>query len=762
MAVEQNGDLGGRDAESVDGSVPRRPASAERGRSVLRTVGAGAAALTLAAGIMAGSVSDLPWNDFTEHPEFTAPVDTEPVVVGVVGASTSTGPKTVGQILDVVERAELAAVDSGRALDPEVQQAAAELGTLLSIYVAQRDAAVAPRVGVPQQREDVADAVPDEPADEPTAPDPAGEPAGDVPFGDPEDFGSDELRPPAEVDEPADDDGGSVRPEDLADAGDPEIEYGAAGDTGGPRSTADLEPIEPVDVPSLRLPTLDQLLQGDGALRVASPVLPDDGAAGGGSGSDEEDASAEPEMPSTAGGFGGAEEPDAEEPGAEETLGVEGDVEHEHVDDAVTFDDVVVAATRLSTLLDPAAAGYVVDIRPSVTELPDGTFVLSDGTPVTAGGLPLDAAANSLSQALRSVVDQHATSTAGYSNGRIPTSVLCAVPWAPGHMLRCDAALQLEALNEAYRGRFGTNIPITDSYRSYASQVAVRAAKPHLAAVPGTSNHGWGLALDLSTPISGGRSAEYAWLRVNGPDYGWDNPAWARLDGSKPEPWHFEFFAAGPIPDRATSTDDFATDGGSSTGGGSSDGNGSGGDSTGGSDGKKDSGDSKDGKKKDGDKKNKKDGKKDKKDKGKDKNKKGNGDKKDPKPKPKPKPTPTPTKPPADKPSPSPSPTPTPTEPTPSPVPTEPTEPPADEPSPEPTEPPADEPPADELCEEELAAEEQPADEKQLADEERSEQEPDCTEDDAPEPRPQSLLQSPLGRDDADSDDADAQGLRIS
>jgi hypothetical protein len=27
----------------------------------------------------------------------------------------------------------------------------------------------------------------------------------------------------------------------------------------------------------------------------------------------------------------------------------------------------------------------------------------------------------------------------------------------------------------------------------------------------------------------------------NAPRYGWFHPAWAELDGSKPEPWHWEF-----------------------------------------------------------------------------------------------------------------------------------------------------------------------------------------------------------------------------
>ncbi|GAA3230773.1 hypothetical protein GCM10010488_36590 [Oerskovia jenensis] len=130
-----------------------------------------------------------------------------------------------------------------------------------------------------------------------------------------------------------------------------------------------------------------------------------------------------------------------------------------------------------------------------------------------------------------------------FANGKIPASALTSLSFAPSHSLRCDAAAMLEELSSAYAQRFGSAIPMTDSYRSYREQVSTRAAKPGLAAVPGTSNHGWGLAIDLAAPASSPGSAQYKWLRANAPLYGWDNPAWARPNGSKPEPWHFEYAA---------------------------------------------------------------------------------------------------------------------------------------------------------------------------------------------------------------------------
>jgi hypothetical protein len=202
----------------------------------------------------------------------------------------------------------------------------------------------------------------------------------------------------------------------------------------------------------------------------------------------------------------------------------------------ITYDEVVIAAVRLANMLDPSVPNALVEV---------------DGATQREGF--------SLRESLLDVVGMFGGTTTGYANGRIPTDVLCPLEFASGHMLRCDAAERLTALSELFEQEFGYPIPITDSYRSYEAQVTLAGIKPHLAAIPGTSNHGWGIAVDLGNPIAGGRSPEYVWLRLHGPDYGWDNPSWAQLDGSKPEPWHFEFFAAGSIPNRAIDPSDVGT-----------------------------------------------------------------------------------------------------------------------------------------------------------------------------------------------------------
>lgn len=130
----------------------------------------------------------------------------------------------------------------------------------------------------------------------------------------------------------------------------------------------------------------------------------------------------------------------------------------------------------------------------------------------------------------------------GYTNGGIPRSVLVNIPWAPNEVLRADALADLVKMNQAFKLRFGYDIGISDSYRDYAQQVAAKAEHGDNAAEPGTSNHGWAMALDLGTGIASFYSPEYAWMKQFGPTFGWVHPAWAEPSGSLPEPWHWEYY----------------------------------------------------------------------------------------------------------------------------------------------------------------------------------------------------------------------------
>ncbi|WP_404352417.1 M15 family metallopeptidase [Phycicoccus jejuensis] len=138
----------------------------------------------------------------------------------------------------------------------------------------------------------------------------------------------------------------------------------------------------------------------------------------------------------------------------------------------------------------------------------------------------------------------------GHTNGKIPASALCAIPWDRTDSLRCDATRKLTSLNTAYKARFGANLCINDAYRSYTKQVALykKYGSPR-AAKPGTSTHGWGLAVDLGCGVGAYSGARYKWMASVGRKYGWAQPTWAVAKGSNPEPWHWQFFGTAlPTP----------------------------------------------------------------------------------------------------------------------------------------------------------------------------------------------------------------------
>lgn len=135
-----------------------------------------------------------------------------------------------------------------------------------------------------------------------------------------------------------------------------------------------------------------------------------------------------------------------------------------------------------------------------------------------------------------------------WGNGKVPENALCPVGTESGfkgHRLFCGAQQMFTQVNAVYKQRFRRDICITDSYRTYEEQVRLKAEKPSLAATPGTSNHGYGTAMDLCGGIQNFGTPEHNWLRDNGPRYGWFHPSWAQAGGKKPEPWHFEFQGIG-------------------------------------------------------------------------------------------------------------------------------------------------------------------------------------------------------------------------
>ena len=123
---------------------------------------------------------------------------------------------------------------------------------------------------------------------------------------------------------------------------------------------------------------------------------------------------------------------------------------------------------------------------------------------------------------------------AAYGNGKVPASALTPIGRGD-HRLWAPAAEGFRALEQA-AAEDGVTIKVTDSYRSYESQVDVARRKGlysegGLAAKPGTSEHGWGLSVDLSLD---GRAQ--AWMRTNGARFGFE-------ENVPREPWHWTYTA---------------------------------------------------------------------------------------------------------------------------------------------------------------------------------------------------------------------------
>lgn len=136
------------------------------------------------------------------------------------------------------------------------------------------------------------------------------------------------------------------------------------------------------------------------------------------------------------------------------------------------------------------------------------------------------------------------------SNGKIPASMLVAIPWDTEKTLIAAPALKdLTRLNTAFKKKFGKNLDIDLAYRTLDTQkYYYNELGPYIAAKPGTSNHGWGLAIDVPESYNYSfRGKYYKWLKANSKKYNWvhrTNLEEFRSNGTRnpyAEAWHFEY-----------------------------------------------------------------------------------------------------------------------------------------------------------------------------------------------------------------------------
>ena len=112
-------------------------------------------------------------------------------------------------------------------------------------------------------------------------------------------------------------------------------------------------------------------------------------------------------------------------------------------------------------------------------------------------------------------------------NGRLPDEMLVDV--GGGHRLQPAAAAAWQQMVAA-AAQDGVNVTIGNAYRTFEAQVALvhekgRYSQGGLAADPGTSQHGWGLAVDVASGQD--------WLAQHGREFGFDT--------IPREPWHWQY-----------------------------------------------------------------------------------------------------------------------------------------------------------------------------------------------------------------------------
>lgn len=100
------------------------------------------------------------------------------------------------------------------------------------------------------------------------------------------------------------------------------------------------------------------------------------------------------------------------------------------------------------------------------------------------------------------------------------------------------AALSFEAMRNEFRRKYGRDLLVTDSGRTYAQQAALKKAKPRLAATPGKSWHEAGLAIDVAVGY------EYLKLTQKQIEAFMSEFGWVRTVST--EPWHFEWHVHHP------------------------------------------------------------------------------------------------------------------------------------------------------------------------------------------------------------------------
>jgi murein DD-endopeptidase MepM/ murein hydrolase activator NlpD len=122
----------------------------------------------------------------------------------------------------------------------------------------------------------------------------------------------------------------------------------------------------------------------------------------------------------------------------------------------------------------------------------------------------------------KKVTDGTITAWGGHKNGAIPEDAMEPLSFNKNLKLERETSKKLEALNNAYKSKFNTDLPVVSAYMDAAAQ----GGSPNNIA-------GWAKSIELSDAVTF-ESEEYKWLASNAISQGWMNPIINQKDGSNP------------------------------------------------------------------------------------------------------------------------------------------------------------------------------------------------------------------------------------
>lgn len=128
---------------------------------------------------------------------------------------------------------------------------------------------------------------------------------------------------------------------------------------------------------------------------------------------------------------------------------------------------------------------------------------------------------------------------------------LCAAALAAGHTLKAvgpaDSYRPYSVQERIFRQRYQLTPLSGRPTKTWEGRVWYQLPRTAVAAVPGTSNHGWGITVDTGEENDGDAGAEsldnptLGWLLANEERFGWSHEL-------QSEPWHIRYFAGDQIP----------------------------------------------------------------------------------------------------------------------------------------------------------------------------------------------------------------------